>query len=488
MHQQLIKMSIQSDTMSSLTAPASGVRQSPFLRQNWEPVKKEYDWTAVLGTYPTDLPCGTLFRTGPNPYNLEALNTKEYHFFAGDGMVHGLKFNEGQVSYSNRFVRTGAIMMDSTREGLGNTAVVYHNRSLYACDEGSKPYQICPESLDTLKQEDFGGKLKHNFSAHPKVCARTREMHWIGYGQHRVEGSDAFTHYSVVDAKGMLIKTIPIHFRKPTPLIHDMAITRNHAIFMDFPLYNMNKQIRVEDKTMFGILPRSAVDESDIVWIESDGMYGYHVANAWEHYDEKLCATVIDLLMVTSKEFHFQRSNVSSLQLRHFRLNVDTATQLSCKVVSPIPCDFPIIDNRKVSTPTKYIYASRLAKGIPIPLAIDGLIRYDVDTGETMEIDFPDGVCGGEAQFVPRIVRDTKMLSQIDGDGYLLVLRYNERNDESELAIYDAQSMSNVPKSLIKLPHRVPYGFHALWTYNDNELHYGALATEQSNDATRSKL
>ena len=474
--------------MSSFLPATTGALQSPFLKQNWKPVDKEFGWTNVQGSlYPDDLPNGTLFRTGPNPHNLDAINAKEYHFFVGDGMVHGFKFNKKHVSYSNKFVRTGAFLLDKPEQGLGNTAVVYHNGSLYACDEGSMPYQISPKSLDTIKQQDFNGRLQHNFSAHPKVCPRTREMHWIGYGEHSVQGSDAYTHYSVVNARGTLVKTIPLHFRKPTPLIHDMAITKNHAIFMDFPLYDMTKKIRVEDKTMFGILPRSATDESDIVWIESDGMYGYHVANAWEQYDEKLGATIIDIFMVTSKEFHFQRPNASSLQLRHFRFNVDTATQLLCKVVSAVPCDFPVIDNRKVSMPTRYIYASRLAKRIPIPLAIDGLIRYDVATGETIEIDFPDGVCGGEAQFVPRTLPNSTMLSGVDGDGYLLVLRYNETSDESELAIYDAQSMSSVPRSLIKLPHRIPYGFHAMWTYDENELHYTA-ASEQSNNVCKKPL
>ena len=474
---------------------AAAALKSPFLKQNWRPVEKESDaWKFVCLTkdnIPDDLPNGTFVRTGPNPYDLSEINPKSYHFFSGDGMVHGVKINDENVLYKNQYVQTGNITKNNNLAGRGNTAMVYHNGSLYACDEGSRPYELKFDTLQTIRQQDFNGLLKHTFSAHPKVCPNTKELHFIGYGRHDVPNSDAFTHYSVVDKNGMLLKTVPINYRRPTPLIHDMAITENHAIFMDFPLYDMAGPTKIEDKTMFGILPRNAMDESEMIWIESKGMYGFHVANAWETFDEENSSILINLLMVTSLNFHFQRSNISGLRLRHFIFDLKTKKEVSCNVVSDVSMDFPIIDNRKVSKRTRYIYGSRLTTKISLPLPIDGLTRYDIETGETIEIDFPEGVYGGECQFVPKQYNkgtaDTG-LSNEDGEGYLLVLCYTEAKDQSQLVIYDALSMSKKPISIINMPARIPYGFHALWIYAEDENNFGNIDKLIPPLSIRSKL
>ena len=79
---------------------------SAFLRGNWWPVEDEIECSdnTITGQLPSDLR-GSFLRIGPNPRNPELLDAG-YHFFAGDGMIHGVELREGRACYRRKFVRT----------------------------------------------------------------------------------------------------------------------------------------------------------------------------------------------------------------------------------------------------------------------------------------------------------------------------------------------------------------------------------------------
>ena len=54
-----------------------------------------------------------------------------------------------------------------------------------------------------------------------------------------------------------------------------------------------------------------------------------------------------------------------------------------------------------------------------------------------------------------------------EGKGYLLSVVYRGSEKRSDLAIFDAQSLSAGPIACAELPHRVPFGFHGNWKYNE---------------------
>ena len=56
----------------------------------------------VTGDLPAGLR-GSFVRNGPNPM-FQPIG--RYHMFDGDGMLHGLTFDEGRVSYRNRWIRS----------------------------------------------------------------------------------------------------------------------------------------------------------------------------------------------------------------------------------------------------------------------------------------------------------------------------------------------------------------------------------------------
>ena len=76
-----------------------------FLEDEFAPVDREYTLTdlEVVGTIPDYLD-GRYLRNGPNP--IGEIDPELYHWFVGDGMVHGIRIRDGKAEwYRNRWVR-----------------------------------------------------------------------------------------------------------------------------------------------------------------------------------------------------------------------------------------------------------------------------------------------------------------------------------------------------------------------------------------------
>ena len=56
--------------------------------------------------------------------------------------------------------------------------------------------------------------------------------------------------------------------------------------------------------------------------------------------------------------------------------------------------------------------------------------------------------------------------SAAEGEGYLVSLLYRGAESRSDLAVFDAENLSDGPLALANLPHRVPFGFHGNWRPN----------------------
>ncbi len=50
-----------------------------------------------------------------------------------------------------------------------------------------------------------------------------------------------------------------------------------------------------------------------------------------------------------------------------------------------------------------------------------------------------------------------------EDDGYVLVLSYDQARNASAFFVLDARDLTGEPLAEIRVPHRVPYGFHGNW-------------------------
>ncbi|MGB3482525.1 MAG: carotenoid oxygenase family protein [Mycobacterium sp.] len=422
-----------------------------FRTGNYAPVPDELtDFDLDIdGTIPPELN-GWYLRNGPNPRQENA------HWFTGDGMIHGVRIDNGHAAwYRNRWVRTDSFdehfplyNADGTRNlhaSIANTHVVNHAGKTLALVESSLPYEITND-LETVGAYDFGGVLTDSMTAHPKICPTTGELHFFGYG-------NIFTPhvtYHRADANGELVINRPVDVPALT-MMHDFALTSGHVIFMDLPIvFNLDVAInrpgdmpyRWDDGygARLGVLRRDD-PFGEIRWFDIDPCYVFHVANSYDDGNSIVLQAVRypELWRDTGT---FDADGV----LWSWTLDLETGTvaerQLDDRAV-----EFPRIDDRLAG----------LAARHTVSVADDSLIRYDLHRGTSEQHSFGAGR-PGEAVFVPSVSGPAD-----ESNGYYLGYVYDPARDGSDLVILDASDFAGAPVGRIRLPRRVPYGFHGNW-------------------------
>jgi all-trans-8'-apo-beta-carotenal 15,15'-oxygenase len=123
----------------------------------------------VDGEVPTEL-SGTFFRNGPGR---QRIGGRPYgHWLDGDGMLCAFTFLDGRVHFRNRYARTPKYVEETAAQavlyrGFGtqipggwrrnilkmlanpaNTDTIYHGGHLLALNEGGKPWELRPDTLD----------------------------------------------------------------------------------------------------------------------------------------------------------------------------------------------------------------------------------------------------------------------------------------------------------------------------------------------------
>ncbi len=452
---------------------------NPFLTNNFAPVKEETtaENLKVIGELPPDL-SGMFVRNGPNP-QFDPIG--QYHWFDGDGMLHGVRIKDGKASYRNRYVRTNKFQVENqegkavwagllnpsqpenphgTDTNTANTALVYHANHFYALWEGGggAPYHIKLPELETIGKQTFNNKLQSPFTAHPKVDAVTGEMMFFGYSV----AQPPFLQYSVVSANGELLRTIPIDLPVGV-MMHDFAITENYSIFFDLPITFRPERIEKsqfplmfesETPSRFGIIPRHG-DSGEVRWFETPACFVWHTLNAYEEGDEVVlvaCRMNSTNVFVTDESDRLPDGDIP--YLHRWRFNLKTG-EVKEEQLDDVASEFPRVNEELLGRKTRYGYSARMAPG-SFPL-FDGLIKYDLDTGKSETCEFGKGRYGGEAVFAPRLNASS------EDDGWLLTYIYDENTQTSELVVVNAQDMSGETVARVIIPQRVPYGFHAAW-------------------------
>ena len=88
---------------------------------------------------------------------------------------------------------------------------------------------------------------------------------------------------------------------------------------------------------------------------------------------------------------------------------------------------------------------------------LEGLKKYDLQTGHTQTWNAPKGMYVSEAPFAPRDG------STAEDDGYLVSFISNIETGKGECGVFDARDIAQGPICRIILPHQVPTGAHAFW-------------------------
>lgn len=453
---------------------------------------------------------GVYIRNGPNP---QFLPKGPYHLFDGDGMLHCLRVSDGRATMCSRYVRTykytvekeagGSVLPNvfsgfhglaasaargvlsaarmatgqfdpSKGAGLANTSVALFGGRLFALGESDLPYEIRVTQngdIETIGRHDFDRNLAMSMTAHPKVDPETGEAFAFKYGP-----MPPFLSYFRFDSDGTKHSDVPIFSMLRPSFFHDFAITKNYAIFPDIelgmdPMELLNGGSPVTSVAgkvpRLGVLPRYATDESEMRWFDVSGFNIIHAINAWDEIDDDTGDEYVVMVApnILSIEHALERMDLIHASVEKVRINLTKGTVSRCPI-SARNLDFAVINPAYLGRKNRYVYA---AVGDPMP-KFTGVVKLDV-AGDRKECTvasrtYGPGCYGGEPFFVARKPDNPE---SDDDDGYLVSYVHDERKGESRFLVMDTKSPTLEVVASVKLPQRVPYGFHGLFV-RDEEL------------------
>lgn len=479
---------------------------NPYLEDFLAPVSAEvtaYD-LHVTGHIPDHLD-GRYLRNGPNP--AAEVDPAVYHWFSGDGMVHGVALRDGQARwYRNRWVRSPSVCRIlgeqpparlDPRAGMlslgANTNVLSHaGRTLALVEGGVANYELTKE-LDTLGTCDFDGTLAGGYTAHPHRDPRTGELHAVSYSFSR----GRTVQYSVIDAAGRARRTVDIEVGG-SPMMHDFSLTDKYVVIYDLPVTfdpvqvlpqqmppwlalparlvlqsligrvrvpspinaRMNRDARHSDRMPYawnprypariGVMPREG-GNNDVRWFNIEPCYVYHPLNAYSEMRGGAEVLVLDVVRYARMFDRDRRGpGESTPMLDRWTINLATgAVTTECR--DDQSQEFPRINEELLGGRHRFGYTV----GAQFAGGASGLFKHDYETGSREVAALDPGLLLGEMSFVPNPA------ARAEDDGILMGFGYHRDRDEGQLVLLDAQTLEQL--ATVHLPQRVPMGFHGNW-------------------------
>ncbi|QNA85565.1 carotenoid oxygenase [Sphingomonas sp. So64.6b] len=439
----------------------------PFLTGIHQPMAEEVtlEDLPVTGTIPAILD-GRYLRIGPNPV---APDPAGYHWFTGDGMVHGVAIREGKALwYRNRWIRSrraadglGEPPAPGPRHGgfdtVNTNILAIAGRTFALVEAGSYPVELS-DTLDEQTYNPFDDTLTGSFTAHPHRDPLTGEQHAIAY-----EATDPETiRHVVLSPEGLVVREEPIKV-KHGPSIHDCAITARFAVILDLPVtFSMKSLIaghsfpyrwNPDHQARIGLLPRDGRGD-ETIWVDVDPSYIFHVANAFDLPDGRVVmdAVVYDTMFADSTV----GPDAMSRGLERWTIDPVAGT-VERRTIDATPQEFPRPDERRFGQPYRYAYTLGLPAKDDSFIGETFILKHDLETGTREVHDFGTGRYPGEFVFVP--ARE----DAAEDEGWVIGLVVDLPRQTTDLVILDARSFAGEPVASIHLPHRVPPGFHGNW-------------------------
>ena len=446
---------------------------------NYAPVTAERDVAdlTVTGELPPELR-GALLRNGPNPQFSN--DHSGAHLFTGDGMLHAIRLDNGRAAYSNRWIRTPKFIAEhdaghalyggyvakfdadaaqrNFKDGVANTHVVFHGGRLLALEEQHLPMEVDPATLGTIGFHDWDGALTGPFTAHPKIDPVTGEMVFFGYHADAPRG--AGLHWGVVDRDGRLVRLE--RFAAPyASMVHDFIVTDRHVVFPIMPLTASFSRQRSGGQpylwdpdygTQVGVMRRDQGVES-LRWVRGDTGFVFHVMNAFE-IGTTLVADVVEHespALFPHAKGH-QVTDPFGGRLARWAIPLDGASDtFHVEPLDDVRGEFPRIDDRRAGLSHRYGWMAGSSDG----RVLDSIVQRDGITGQVQFWSALNGDAMSEPVFVPR--------GDAEGDGWLLVVAWRAREEASDLVVLEARDVERGPIATVRLPQRVPFGFHGNW-------------------------
>jgi carotenoid cleavage dioxygenase-like enzyme len=491
-----------------------------YLTGNYAPVDSEnvnIEASIISGSIPSDI-SGVFMRVGPNPIPGN-IGKKRYHWFDGHGMIHSMRIINSSVMYSNQYVKTPRYNIESEKGksifvmlgemqgvvgilkllwntvarkealfntspnkiGAANTAIVHYGKKLFVCHEASLPFAIQwhdNNSFSSVGYDDMHGGLHYALTAHPKVDPRDGNLYFVSYSP--LPGEPSITYGAIRDNYVLKMSGLDL---PESPWVHDMMITENYilvlessvvfspaGILRDGPFhFDFNKPFRVgvahkygEDVKVLNTDGSQVYRGDSIQWFEAAGpALLVHAVNAWEEGGK----IVLWAPLASAFDGNLY-SGIRSFRMYRITLNLEEGTMSRGTITREYDVEFPRIHPDYLGVPSRYAFAS-----IQDPTGdgtFVGFVKFDLfDRVIVAVVEFPPLLVSGEMVPIKKQSWLSAPPSGYSGDGsdrvYLASFFFDKEFNGTEWRVYDGESMVGEPVVRVRVPRKVPYGFHGEW-------------------------
>ena len=464
---------------------AAGLREQPWLA-GWKSVVSETLGPATVkieGRLPAGF-AGTLYRNGPAW--TERAGFRYEHWFDGDGMVHGWRFNgDGTLSHQARMVATpkftreqkagrflypvaGTSIPDmqpirnNDDANTANTSVTMIDGRLFALSEAGSAFELDPDELTTLGPVTWRPDLAAiPFSAHPLV---DRDGSLWNFGSISMMGGNGLVVWHI-GRDGALASADVLE--TPVPgYLHSFAMTDRHLVFALIPFRYLEgkgaffERLRFQQDQALRIAVVDKATPSQARWFEADFAAIYHFGDAREH------AGRITVRAVQHLDVEEARSPMKAAMngdahgaahggkgpLRDLVLDLRSG-KAHWEDTGVAGIEFPVFDPRTPSRDAARLYAPIHADGSTAPY-FSRIGAFDLALDRRQVHDYGRDVLVEEHLFVPRPG------STRPDDGWLVGTLLDAAKGRSGIAVLDARRVNEGPLAQAWLPCTVPLGFH----------------------------
>lgn len=433
---------------------------------------------------------GTLVRNGPISVTVNGKHNA--HWFDGLAMLHAFSFQEGNIHYTNKFLRT-----DAYRTVFEEGSIDYEGfasdpcRSLFkrfftfffpsshpvvcnanvnvakladayvALTETPLPVKFDLQTLDTLgvlNYQDELPKEKCWESAHPHYDAQHKRTwnYLIKFGR-----TSYYTLYYLEDgaAQRKVVAEIPVD--NPS-YMHSFALTDHYVIFTEFPFVINPLDLIMKKQSFIKNFTWQPQRGTQITVIDRQSgkvvgkyvtkpFFAFHHANAFEkegmiHMD---IVTYKDASILSEEQLTVDSINASrpipSSQLERFSLSLKTGA-ITSDVLLDQPNEFPRINDQLDGKPHRYVYVASFHDQKK-----DGLSKVNTETKEVLTWS-EKGCSPGEPIFV------AAPQAKEEDEGVVLAVVLDSIHNDSFLLILDGKSFQEIGRA--RAPHLIPTGLH----------------------------
>jgi all-trans-8'-apo-beta-carotenal 15,15'-oxygenase len=428
------------------------------------------------------------------------------HWLDGDGLVMALHFDpmDGDgpgPRYVTRFVRSAkfereeaedtarfrtfgtAFDGDELLRGVAlaspvNVSVYPHAGRLLAFGEQGLPWELDPETLETVGEHTFGRRLNpiSPFSAHPGFDSRDGEM--VNFGVSFAADRPTLNLYRISSEGEVLSRR-----RAPLPYpasIHDFGLSPRFAVFYVNPyLLEMGRFMeggetvlgcldwRPELGSLLMVVDRETGETVLEVPAGREGKAGYclHHVNSFEPSEDRLVVDVLELEEPVYPDYQPVPDLFENVAPSHpVRYVIDLSDQRRGEVIErrevpyELAADFPALAPGSSGQPADEFWMLAISKtGQEGRKFLDRLVR--IDLAEGVEADAWQPEAGRYLGNEPVVVGSP------DGSELLVMVHeLDPAERRSAMVMLDARDLAGGPVVRLPLPGAVAPLFHACFT------------------------